>query len=201
MVVSGMGSGWISSFAIVKPGDSVVIDYTLYDTSGSPVVTTDQQLFRQAASEGGGIVYSRQITMTANQTLLKSIYPIPIYSVGGGWGQQFVLFAPEYELISSKLVGMKLNEKKRVDIPSNGTMTQLWTKEQLKRNGVNMSTINVGDVLAMAVSDNPEEMATNISAVTYVRIAEIASKTPQGVVVDFGYPAADIAVYSINNKR
>ena len=39
MVVSAMGSSWISSLATVKPGDVVVLDYTLRDareTRSSP---------------------------------------------------------------------------------------------------------------------------------------------------------------------
>ena len=31
MIVSGMGSGWLSIFTVVRPGDNVVIDYTLYN--------------------------------------------------------------------------------------------------------------------------------------------------------------------------
>ena len=42
MIVSGMGTGWITIFTSVKPGDTVVIDYTLYDAAGKPIVTTEQ---------------------------------------------------------------------------------------------------------------------------------------------------------------
>jgi hypothetical protein len=35
MIVSGMGSGWISAFSVAKPGDVAVIDYTFYDTANS----------------------------------------------------------------------------------------------------------------------------------------------------------------------
>ncbi len=80
-------------------------------------------------------------------------------------------------------------------------MTQLWSPEQLQRNGVNLTDINVGDVLAMGVSDNPEEMATNQSANTYVRVGEVSRKSNEGVVVEFGYPAVDIRVVSINGNN
>ena len=47
MVVSSMGSHWITGLAPVKAGDAVVIDYTIYDAAGNPVVTTSQELFKQ----------------------------------------------------------------------------------------------------------------------------------------------------------
>jgi hypothetical protein len=65
---------------------------------------------------------------------------------------------------------------------------------------VNISDINIGDVLSMGVSDNPEEMATNKSSLTYMRVGEVSQKTAEGAVVDFGYPAADIRVVSINKN-
>ena len=42
MVLSGMGSSWLTIFTSVKAGDTVVIDYTLFDAGGKPIVTTDK---------------------------------------------------------------------------------------------------------------------------------------------------------------
>ncbi len=200
MIVSGMGFGWLSAFSVVKPGDVAVIDYTVYDAAGNPLLTTDQALFKQAVAQGKGMLYSKQISITANQSLSNPLFPVQVYSTGTGWGDQFALFQPEYDAMSSGIVGMKVNGQKRISIPSSSSMTQLWSPEMLKRNGVNMSDMTVGDVLTMAVSDNPEEMATNQSTLSYIRIGELTQKTDEGAVVDFGYPAMDIRVISINGK-
>jgi hypothetical protein len=77
-------------------------------------------------------------------------------------------------------------------------MTQEWTTDQLMLNKVNISDISIGDVLAMGVSDNPEAEISNTSAITYIRTGEITQKTQSGVVVDFGYPVAEVRVVSIN---
>ena len=201
MIVSGMGSGWISAFAVTKPGDVAVIDYTLYDAGRNPLLTTDQTLFKQVASQGKAILYTKQITVTSNQSLAHSIFPVPVYSTGSGWANQFAIFKPEYEAMSSGLVGMKVNEQKRITIPSSASMIQLWSPDLLKRNGVNISDMNVGDILTMGVSDNPEEMATNKSSLTYMRVGEVTRITPEGAVVDFGYPSVDIRVVSINKNN
>jgi hypothetical protein len=200
MIVSGMGSGWLSIFTVVKPGDTVVIDYTLLNAEGNPILTTDQQLYIKDSTMNRGLVLSRPISITANQTLAKSLYPVQIYTTASGWTNQFAIFSPEYNAISTSLVGMKINEQKRISIPSGNSMTQNWSADQLTLNKVNISDINVGDVLAMGVSDNPDVEITNTSAITYVRTGEVIQKTQSGVIVDFGYPAADIRVVSINKR-
>ena len=201
MIISGMGTTWLSAFSVVKPNDVAVIDYTVYDAAGNPLLTTDQTLFKQAVAQGKGMLYSKQISVIANQSFANPLFPVQVYSTGSGWGDQFAFFKPEYDAISSGIVGMKVNEQKRIAIPSSSTMTQLWSPEMLKRNGVNMSDMTVGDVLTMAVSDNPEEMASNQSTLNYIRIGELTQKTAEGAVVDFGYPMMDIRVVSINGNN
>jgi hypothetical protein len=198
MIVSGMGSGWLSVFTVVKPGDTVVIDYTLYNAEGNPILTTDQQLYATTASTSGGLVLSKQISITANQTLTSSIYPVQIYTSDSGWSKQFAIFSPEFNAISAGIVGMKINEQKRISIPSSSSMTQDWSTDQLLLNKVNISDISIGDVLAIGVSENPEAEVSNSSSFTYIRTGEVTQKTQSGVVVDFGYPVVEIQVVSIN---
>src|SRR5208337_45578 len=66
MVVSAMGSSWISSLAVGKPGDVAVVGYTLRYAQGTPIMTSNQQLYTQLASQGSGVLYSKQLTITAN---------------------------------------------------------------------------------------------------------------------------------------
>jgi hypothetical protein len=198
MILSGMGTSWLSIFTAVKPGDTDVIDYTLYNAGGNPILTTDQQLYVKTASTSGGLVLSKQIAIIANQTLSRSLYPVQIYTSGSGWSKQFAIFSPEYDAISNGIVGMKMNEQKRIIIPSGNSMTQEWTTDQLMLNKVNISDINIGDILAMGVSDNPEAEVSNTSSITYIRTGEITQKSQSGVVVDFGYPVAEVRVVSIN---
>jgi hypothetical protein len=198
MILSGMGSSWLSVFSSVKPGDTVVIDYTLYNAEGNPLLTTDQQLYMKNASTNRGLVLSKQISITANQTLARSLYPVQIYTAASGWTNQFAILTPEYNAISTGIVGMKINEQKRISIPSGNSMTQTWSADQLMLNKVNLSDINIGDMLAMGVSDNPGIEVANSSAVTYVRTGEVTQKTQSGIVVDFGYPVAEIKIVSIN---
>ena len=115
-------------------------------------------------------------------------------------GTEFALFSTEFTIISSGIVGMKTGEKKTLTLSSTDSMTQLWTIEELNRKGISIDDVNIGDIFTLGVSDNPEEMASNTSAKTYMRVGEIVRKTPAGIVVDFGYPTADIRVVSISSN-
>ena len=199
MILSGMGSGWLNMFTIVKPGDTVIVDYTFYDATGNPLLTTNQQVYVQAASKGKTIVYGRQLSMKAGQNLTRSLYPVNIYSSDSGWTGQFALFSTEYNAIGQMLTGMKTGDQKQIRIP-NGSLQQEWPKEQLERKNVTMDELREGDILAMGVSDNPDEMVTNSSSIIYTRLGVITSKTADSVIVDSGFPSVDISITAINPK-
>ena len=196
MILSGMGSGWLTMFTVIKPGDKVVVDYTFYDTNGNPLLTTNQQTYSQVASKGKNILFGRQLSMTAGQNVTKSLYPVQIYTSESGWSQQFAIFGTEYNAIGSTLIGMRTGDQKRIQIP-NSSIVQEWPKEQIEQK-IGMDNLNVDDILLMGVSDNPEEMMTNTSTTVYTRIGVITSKTAEGILVDSGYPSVDISIVSIN---
>jgi hypothetical protein len=200
MILSGMGTGWLTIFTSVKSGDTVVIDYTLFDAAGKPIVTTEKSTYDQAVAQGSGIFGSKQITIAANRTMEKPIYTIPVYPSNGGKVQQLALFSSEYDAVSSGIIGMKVNEQKRIAISSNTSMTYDWSAERLALNKINLSDITLGDSFFMGVSDNPEGAANNTSGNTYLRIGEVTKKSPEGVVVDFSFPVIDVRVVTINKQ-
>src|SRR5208337_122203 len=130
MVVSAMGSSWISSLATIKPGDVVVLDYTLRDAQGTPILTSNQQLYTQLTNQGSGVLYSKPLTITANQSLdtnvYPNVYPIQFYTASTGWSasNQFALFRDEYDTISSGIVGLKANSQKTISLATAKPMTQ-----------------------------------------------------------------------------
>ena len=200
MILSGMGTSWLTIFTSVKAGDTVVIDYTLFDAAGKPIVTTEKSTYDQAVAQGSGVFGSKQITITANQTMEKPIYSVMVYPSNGGKVQQLALFSSEYNALSSGIIGMRVNEQKRIPISSNIPMTYDWSAERLALNKINLSDITIGDSFFMGVSDNPEGAANNTSANSYLRIGEVANKSPEGVVVDFSFPVIDVRVVTINKQ-
>jgi hypothetical protein len=200
MILSGMGTGWLTIFTSVKSGDTVVIDYTLFDAAGKPIVTTEKSTYDQVVAQGSEVFGSKQITITANQIMEKPIYSIPVYPSNGGKVQQLALFSSEYDSLSSGIIGMRVNEQKRIAISPNTSMTYDWSAERLALNKINLSEITVGDSFFMGVSDNPEAAANNTTANAFLRIGEVAKKSPEGIVVDFSFPAIEVRVVTINKQ-
>jgi hypothetical protein len=198
MVLSGMGSGWISYFSVIKPGDTVTIDFTIRDKNGQPLVTSDQQLYKQMTGSGGGVFFSKQLVLQANQSSVKAVMPIPIYTTQSGWSTSFALFAGEYDAMSEGIIGMKQNEQKSIHIPFTDSMTQVWSVAQLKSNGLNLSDVNIGDSIALGVSDIPELARNTTPQSYYMRIGEVTKKTVDGVTIDLGYPAIDVRIVAVN---
>jgi hypothetical protein len=201
MVVSSMGTGWIRGLAPIKAGDSVVIDYTLYNAAGTPLVTTNQQLYKQQSAAGNGILYAKQITLTANESWNKAVYPVQVYYSGnGGSWQEFALYNEEYNALASGVVGMKANGNKKIPFLSNNTMSTLFTQQNLQNANINITSLVVGDSLMMGVSSNPNASVSNDTADSYIRLVQVERKTADGIVVDFGYPYADVTVTSVNKE-
>ena len=197
MVVSSMGSSWMTSLTSVKPGDVVVLDYTLRDSQGYPLVTSDQSIYTKAIASGEGVLYSKQLTITANQSFPQPIYPVQVYTSQSGWGQQYAIFASEYNAISSAIIGLKTNDKKTISTETGKPMTQFWSADQLMKSNLTLSKLQVGEVLALGVSSNPDAAVTNTSTY-YIRMGEITNVTGDGITLDFAHPNMDISVVSIN---
>jgi hypothetical protein len=200
MIVSSMGSSWLTVFSAVRPGDAVTIDLTIRDKSGLPLVTSNQQVYQQAVAAGRDLFYTKQLVFKANQSSTEAVVPIPVYSGTAGWTASFALFGGEHDAITQGIVGMKKNEQKTITIPFTGSMTQFWGAAQLKRQEVDLTGIHVGDKLAMAVSDT-DALAVNASESSYsIRLGEVTQKTAEGVTIDFGYPSIDLTVLAINSQ-
>jgi hypothetical protein len=200
MVVSSMGSGWISGLAGVKPGDVVVISYTLQDAQGNPLVTSDQTLYKQIVASGYDVLPARQLTITANHTISTPVFPVQVYTSQSGWASQYGIFASEYNAITNGLVGMKVNDKKKIQMASGIPLTQYWTADQLKARQLNLSDMQVGSVIPLGVSANPGTSTDNSTPTYYIRLGEVTGKDADGVTIDFAHPAVDVSVVSINPR-
>jgi hypothetical protein len=204
MVFSAMGSSWITSLATIKPGDVAVVDYTLRDAQGAPIMTSNQQLYTQLTSQGSGLLYSKPLTITANQSLATgvNVFPIQFYSSTNGWStqNQFALFASEYDTLSSGIVGLSANSQKTISLSTAKPMTQFWSADQLAASNMSLSSMQVGQLIALGVSSSSDAYEANSTAPSYVRIGEVANKTADGVTIDFSYPSVDITVESITQS-
>jgi hypothetical protein len=200
MILSGMGNQWITMFNSVKSGDTVVLDVTVYDGAGKPIITSEQAVYNQVVAKGQDIFATKQLTVISNKTMDKSIFGVPGSASTGTGVQQLAIFSSEYNAISSGIVGMKVNEQKRIPIPSDNMMKNDFSVEQLALSKINLTDISVGDNFFMGVSDTTQQVTNTTKATTFLRIGDVVSKSPDGVVVDLNYPAIEVKVVSINKQ-
>ena len=200
MVISSMGSQWIGGIRPIQAGDTVVLDYTIFDSFGNPVATTNQQLWTQTLKEGKGILLAKQISMAANQSAATTVVPISVYSQQNGWDNSFAMFNSEYNMISQGIVGMKDGDKKNITMPGAMPMVQTWPAASLARQNISISTLRVGDQLAMGVSENQSAIASNNTGSSYIRLAEITNISSDGIAISFGYPVYQVTIASVNGR-
>jgi hypothetical protein len=200
MILSGMGNQWITMFNSVKSGDTVVLDVTVYDATGKPIITSDQTVYNQVVAKGQDIFATKQLTVISNKSMDKSIFGVPGSASTGTGVQQLAIFSSEYNAISSGIVGMKVNEQKRIAIPSDIMMKNDLSVEQLALSKINLTDISIGDSFFMGVSDTTEKITNTTKATTFLRIADVVSKSPDGIVIDLNYPTIEVRVVSINKQ-
>ncbi len=200
MIFSGMGTGWISSFAAVKPGDVIVLDYTLRDSQGTPLLTSNQQLYSQSVTAGHWLLGSKQLIVTANQSLTRPLFPVQVVTPDRqGWGQ-YAILASEYNTISSAIVGMKKDEHKKVKLGAGSPVTDFLSNDQMEKMKINLSMVSVGQTVVFPISENSNGEMPNSSAVEYLRLMQVIDKTSDGVTLNYNIPDLEISIVSINPR-
>jgi len=200
MIISGMGTGWISSFATVKPGDVVVIDYTVRDERGNPLLTSNQQVYTQSAAAGNWLLGSKQLTVTADQALTRPLFPVQVITPDRQEWRQFAILASEYNTISSGIIGMKVNEQKKINLGTISPITDFISTDQMEKIKLNLTNVGVGETIVLPISEYPDREMSNSSAVEYLRIMQVVDKTPEGVTLSYNIPTVDVSIVSINKR-
>ncbi|HUH78602.1 MAG TPA: hypothetical protein VLY83_01765, partial [Methanoregula sp.] len=167
MVASAMGSGWITGLAPIKAGDTVVLDYTLYNANGRAIVTSDQQLWKTGAANG--LLLSKQLSIVANQSIGQNLTPVYVYdSQSGNWNTQIAFHRSEMAAITQGVIGMKDNDKKTIGLPMQ--LTVVYGAPELAENHLNISEIVTGELFPLGESETPSDSAANETGPVYLRI-------------------------------
>ena len=199
MILSGMGSSWLTMFTSAKPGDTVELDYTVYDSLGNPLLTSDQQIYNQRINSGYGIMFSKPLIVTANKSLAQPLFPVQVYISQSGGSKQFGFLRSEYDSISKAIIGMKSNEQKKINLGAVDPITEILTNDQMKNLNLNFTMVDVGESIVLPISETNGE-TPNSSPVNYLRIVQIFNKTSEGIILNYNLPSIDVRVVSINKR-
>jgi FKBP-type peptidyl-prolyl cis-trans isomerase 2 len=200
MVVSSLGMGWLSSFSSIEPGNVVSLDFTIRDDLGRPILTSDQQVYKDAIQRGEIVSSTNPVDIQANVTVEDPVLNILVYVAGYGWTGQYGLFGPEINTISAALVGMKSGGQKTVALPAFPELVQTISRENLEKMNVSVADLRVGDQLQMGVTTFEEGSNQTIPDQYAFRIATITAISSDSVTLDSGYGSVDLHVASFKKQ-
>ncbi|MDD1675817.1 MAG: hypothetical protein LUQ17_03930, partial [Methanomicrobiales archaeon] len=140
----------------VKEGDTVAIDLTIRDTSGNPIITTDQQLYSTTLRSGNPVFFTPSFSLVVNGSYNQSIIGIDAYNPTVSVGPvTYGMLGLELEMISSGLTGMHKGETKTISLSSIYSTSSTLSKEDYEQLGGNFSRAAVGDMYPWSFADQP----------------------------------------------
>lgn len=185
---------FFSIFKSAKPGSMVIVDYTIKEKDGTPVVTS----FQKVAEDGviGGLSQPLQIVVGENQT--SGIVRVPMYYPQG---TEYALFSTEIEDISGALDGMHQGDMKHIqfdNVPVVMNMTPERFNGIYNNSNYDFNTTNVGAWLPVVLSDSIYVSEDNTSLNLPVRMVKVVDKTPDEILMSYDYDSVDISLREIN---
>ncbi len=201
MIVSSMGSSWITGLKPAKPGDTATLLYTIRDDQGRAVLTTDQRIFNETWGNQNIVFLASPIEMVVNTTTQDLFAPMQAYLPRSGQ-VQFALLGQEANLISEGLVGMRSGETKTIPLFVGDPMETDITQEQFDQMFGN-STANIaeGTQFIRVLTDTPAiNLDPNVTLPEYYRVFYFKSINPDGYTLKYGYATADVTLYNLNGR-
>jgi hypothetical protein len=199
MIITSLGSNWLVTMKPAKTGDTAVVDVTIRDADGRPVLTTNERIYETSFQKGDIVWLTGPLTLTVNSTTTEMISPIPVYRHDYGEAS-FGLFGPELNQITASLAGMKQGGTRKIVFTDNDHFQREMNPEQFAQIGGNYSTAMPGDQLLLAFTTTPMINVDDNSTVQYAfRTSLITGKTGGNVTVSYGYPSADISIVRLNS--
>jgi hypothetical protein len=195
MILSSMGTGWLTTFRTVKPLDTLAMQYTLRDGSGQVILTTDKTVYQTALKNGDPVFYTTTLDILAGKTGNPAIQGVPAYNPYVG-EVQFGLLGLEADEMGAALLGLRAGETKKVTFVFEDPLQVDVSEEEFNIIGGNFSTSVVGDWIPIGFSETPR---TDISGEnetppnTVIRMARIVEKTNTSALLGYRYPTAEIS--------
>jgi hypothetical protein len=200
MILSGMGTGWITGMKSAQPGDSALVEYTIRDSDGNAIITTSPSVYNATLRSGRFVLYTNPLTAAVNASA-STVTKVPAMNEYGQ--SQFGLFRPEMEAINQALTGMKKGESKVVPLDTStylignitfGDFDKIYGNETA-------SQISAGDSFPLTYVEHPvvnlEENVT-VPELYFLRIATVLGKQNDEIIYNYGYSQAEIRLDQIS---
>lgn len=191
----------MSAFKSVQPGDSVLVDCTIRDDAGIPVLTTSQQVQSNEYAKKRAVFLTSPMSLVGGAKSSEGtfIHPVPAVIPGVTQGD-FGLLPWEMDDLTAGILGMHEMDTKKIPINTESSTITVGADES-DRLGLNFTEVNVGDrfVRQMTITKNATVFTDPESSISYLRIGKVTQKTSENLTLDFTYATADVTVRSITS--
>jgi len=201
MVLSAMGTSWLQSFRTAMANDTVTIDFTLRDSMGQPVLTSDQNLYQTALSRGYPAFLTSPLTIQAGHIGNPSYTGVQAenyYVTRTGETIKFGILGQEMDELDAGVLGMKVGETKSIHFSFPDPLIISMKDYEFTAMGGNFTATSLGSLVPIGISETPLVKGINASnsnpTNAVLRIAVVINKTENSIQVEHRYPSADITV-------
>ncbi|KQC05726.1 MAG: hypothetical protein APR53_06290 [Methanoculleus sp. SDB] len=190
-----LNMGFFSAFKTAQPGNAVALDFTLRDESGLAVLTSNQQVMKNALETGEGVLVTQPISLNVGGNVTEDIVSVDAYVSDGTRYYpigKYALLSFELETISDACEGMRQNERKRVSFEYPESPVWTLSVEEFENFGGNFSTTNLGDWVPLGFSTAPIIAVDNTTPEVPFRLTKVVDKQADSIDIRYGYAYADI---------
>jgi hypothetical protein len=191
----------MSAFKSVQPGDSVLVDCTIRDDAGIPVLTTSQQLQADEYAKNRPVFWTPSMSLIGGATSSDDTFIHPVQaSIYNSVQGDFGLLPWEMTALTDGILGMREMETKKIPLNTEVSAITVGADES-DRLGLNFSEVNVGDrfIRQMTITQNATVFTDPSTSISYYRIGKVTQKNSENLTVDFTYGTADVTVTSITS--
>jgi hypothetical protein len=195
-----LNMGFFSFFKNAQAGSAVVVDYTIRDADGRPILTSVPQVAAQSYQAQEGVFFTDPLQLEVGQVEESPIHSVDVYVTDGEnvySAGTFALFSNEVDTISMSVEGMRENDQKTISLDSGDKMERVLTVEEFENIGGNFTETQVGDYIPMGFVDAPTIAVDNSTPDIATRWSLVTAKDDETLGVQYGYATAEIILREI----
>ncbi|MBN1194970.1 MAG: hypothetical protein JXA08_06445 [Methanomicrobiaceae archaeon] len=192
-----LNMGFFSVLKTAQSGNAATIDFTLRDESGFAVLTSNQQVMKNAIEAGEGVLITQPIVLEVGGNITEEIIPVDAYISDGTQYYnvgKYALLSFELNTISDACEGLRQNDRKRVSFEYPELPVWTLSVENFENFGGNFSDVQVGDWVPLGFSTAPIISVDNTTPEVPMRLTRVVDKQADSLDIRYGYAYADIVL-------
>lgn len=182
-------------------GNMAVFGYTIYDSGNRPIITTEEDVYMQAAQNNQTVFLTRALEMPVGVAFSEgNITSVPIVTQQGQGSYTFGLLGYELNAISQSMIGQAPGTIGAIPLRygGNALAINMSSEEFEGMTGFNFSSVRSGDRIPVGMAAQPTLNPDGTEEVTYpLRVARVTEKGNESLILQYGYGSVEVTLREI----